>query len=384
MLRKELLEKSIRFILENQSACGSFPASPSFPQFRYCWIRDGLYTAHGALVAGHPESARAFYMWVHNTLLRHRDIVDKLRHKIETGQELVEGDFLPARFTMDGHIEQAQADKSPFYYTKWPEIYSLKGVNAGKSWPNFQTDCYGAWLWGICAYAERSGDFEILEECRASMQLTVDYLRMTWQMPCFDPWEEYGQQRSIASMGSIAGGLLALNRYWKDPSIDAWIEEIRATLRGAAASCGFFPKYIGGDQIDGDALWLFQPFEVFADDDPLTLATMDQIRQKLCTGGVKRYLNDVYYGGGEWIVLTCWLAWYDIRLGKLAEAERLLSWCEEHAEPDGGFAEQVLEHLNFPQYKEIWEVNWWHQSPAPLLWAHAMYLIACDALECVR
>ena len=122
MLRKELLEKSIRFILENQSACGSFPASPSFPQFRYCWIRDGLYTAHGALVAGHPESARAFYMWVHNTLLRHRDIVDKLCHKIESGQELVEGDFLPARFTMDGQIEQAQAGKSPFYYTKWPEI----------------------------------------------------------------------------------------------------------------------------------------------------------------------------------------------------------------------------------------------------------------------
>lgn len=210
------------------------------------------------------------------------------------------------------------------------------------------------------------------------------YLKMTWQMPCYDPWEEYGNERAIGTLGSIAGGLIAINEFRKDPELTDWIEEIRSLLRSSASFCHFLPKYIGSNDIDGNSLWLFIPYNVFALDDSLTLATVKQIEEQLLYGGVKRYKKDVYYGGGEWIILTCWLSWYYSAIGKYEDAERLLKWCENHTEKDGLFPEQTFEHLNFPDIKEEWETKWWHESPSPLLWAHGMYIIACKALENVR
>lgn len=380
--RNLLYKKSLQIILENQDSTGSFPASPTFPHFRYCWIRDGLFTAHGALISGHADVARRFYLWVNNTLLKHQYIVSSLAEKIQAGTSLVETDFLPARFTMDGEIEPATTDKIPFYYKRWPQIYSLKGISEGNKWPNFQTDCYGAWLWGISAYANHTKDFAILDECKDSISLTIDYLKMTWEMPCFDPWEEYGQERAIGTLGSIGGGLIAINEFLKETSIADWIKEIRSALRDSAKDCGYLPKYIGSDEIDASSIWLFTPFNVFDANDPLTEATITRVREKLLVGGgVKRYLKDVYFGGGEWIILTCWLAWHDINIGNLEEAEALIQWCESHTEKDGLFPEQSLEHLNYPEFKDVWEKNWWHESPAPLLWAHGMYIIACDALS---
>lgn len=88
----------------------------------------------------------------------------------------------------------------------------------------------------------------------------------------------------------------------------------------------------------------------------------------------------MYYGGGEWIILTCWLSWYYTATGNYAGADQLLKWCETHTEKDGLFPEQAFDHLNYPEIRNEWEAKWWHESPAPLLWSHAMYLIACSAL----
>lgn len=381
MKRRSLLEKSIQIILENQSPSGSFPASPSFPRFHFCWPRDGVFTACGALAGGHAESARRFLLWMDKTLLKHKNTIFSLRKKLDSGTPLSESDFLPARYTMEGDVEEAVPGDIPFYYLKWPEIYSLSGVDCSSNWPNFQTDCYGAWLWGICHYAKTTKDHKILEECRESIDFTIEYLRLTWEMPCYDPWEEYGKERAIGTLGSIAGGLIAINEFRKDPALQAWIKKIRSTLKASAKACGFLPKYIGSNDIDGNSLWLFIPYGVFASDDPLTLATVRQIEAQLLTGGVKRYRKDVYYGGGEWIVLTCWLSWYYTSVGRYAEADELLKWCEAHTENGGLFPEQVFEHLNYPEVKEEWETKWWHESPSPLLWSHAMYIIACNALE---
>lgn len=381
MERNELVKLSLSIILDNQEACGSFPASPSFPRFRFCWPRDGIFTACGALAGGCPESTRRFLLWMHRTLLKQRSTIESLKEKLAAKLPLCESDFLPARFTMDGETETNSPSDIPFYFTKWPEIYSLSGVKHGNSWPNFQTDCYGSWLWGISYYAKETGDISILEECRESIDLTIEYLKATWEMPCYDPWEEYGQERAIGTLGSIAGGLIAINKFRKDPSIAELIEKIRSDLRAAAAPVGFLPKYIGSSDIDGNVLWLFVPFEVFEPGDPLISQTVRQIEKQLVSGGVKRYLKDVYYGGGEWIVLTCWLSWYYTSVGNYSRANELLEWCEKHTEPNGYFPEQILEHLNFPDYRKEWETNWWDKSPSPLLWSHAMYIIACKALE---
>ena len=382
MNRSQLMQKSIQIILDNQDPSGSFPASPSFPRFRFCWPRDGIFTACGAIAGGHPQAARCFLLWMHKTLLRYEGLIDSLEQKIKTGAILTETDFLPARFTMDGNLEPISTEEKeiPFYYEKWPEIYSLSGVDNANTWPNFQTDCYGAWLWGLCYYVRATGDQGILDECRESVDLTIRYLKMTWQMPCYDPWEEYGTKRAVSTLGSIAGGLLAINEYRKDPLIAEWVQEIRSVLREASEDCGFLPKHIGSSDIDGSSLWLFIPYSVFSLDDPITLSTVKEVEKQLLFGGVKRYRKDVYYGGGEWIILTCWLSWYYTTTGNYSGADQLLQWCEAHTEKGGLFPEQVFEHLNFPEIREEWETKWWHESPAPLLWSHAMYLIACTAL----
>ena len=60
-------------------------------------------------------------------------------------------------------------------------------------------------------------------------------------------------------------------------------------------------------------------------------------------GGVYRYRADTYFGGGEWLLLTCWLAWTYIELGRTDEANALLEWVEAQASPNGDLPEQVLQ-----------------------------------------
>lgn len=136
-----IAELSIRIILENQTEYGSFPASPSFPQFRFGWLRDDTFVAQAALLSGYPETARNFYLWVSRTLQAHQHIIEALKEKLAVGASLNSADFLPARFTLDGHLEtmDAQAEE-PFFFKKWPHIYSLKNIDSKKDWPNFQTD----------------------------------------------------------------------------------------------------------------------------------------------------------------------------------------------------------------------------------------------------
>lgn len=97
-------------------------------------------------------------------------------------------------------------------------------------------------------------------------------------------------------------------------------------------------------------------------------------------GGVYRYADDVYYGGGEWILLTAWLAWVYAELDRLDEARTLLSWVEAQAAPDGALPEQVPEHRLHPDEYRPW-VERWGPIACPLLWSHAMDLILKTRLE---
>ena len=42
----DLYHRSIDIIKENQAASGAYVASPSFPTYHYCWLRDGSYIAY--------------------------------------------------------------------------------------------------------------------------------------------------------------------------------------------------------------------------------------------------------------------------------------------------------------------------------------------------
>ena len=91
-------------------------------------------------------------------------------------------------------------------------------------------------------------------------------------------------------------------------------------------------------------------------------------------GGVYRYAADTYYGGGEWLLLAAWLGWVYLELGRIGEAQTLLSWVEAQANSQGELPEQVSHHMLDSSHYAEWEHRWGTVA-CPLLWSHAMYLI---------
>jgi GH15 family glucan-1,4-alpha-glucosidase len=139
--------------------------------------------------------------------------------------------------------------------------------------------------------------------------------------------------------------------------------------------------------VDASLLGLAVPYGVVAPDDPLMLQTVEYMESTIArNGGLHRYAEDSYYGGGAWILLTAWLGWYYTELAiqrpDLAAAlgpkiQTCQSWVEAHTTNDEYLPEQVPENLNASSYYSIW-VERWGQIAAPLLWSHAKYIILCS------
>jgi GH15 family glucan-1,4-alpha-glucosidase len=98
------------------------------------------------------------------------------------------------------------------------------------------------------------------------------------------------------------------------------------------------------------------------------------------TGGLHRYREDTYYGGGEWTLLTAWLGWYYANSGDLDRAKSILGWVENQATPHGDLPEQICVNLYSPSNYKIW-VEKWGNVATPLLWSHANYLILHEAIH---
>jgi GH15 family glucan-1,4-alpha-glucosidase len=100
-------------------------------------------------------------------------------------------------------------------------------------------------------------------------------------------------------------------------------------------------------------------------------------------GGVHRHLEDTYYGGGEWLLLTAMLGLAYLREDRPRDAEAALDWVAQHATEDGLLPEQSQDHLLSPDTWELWVAKW-GPPPGPLLWSHAMYLTLANELGVVR
>jgi GH15 family glucan-1,4-alpha-glucosidase len=109
-------------------------------------------------------------------------------------------------------------------------------------------------------------------------------------------------------------------------------------------------------------------------------ATADAVRADLCgrTGGIYRYVGDTYYGGGEWILLTAWIGWYDAVTGNTDGVRAARDWIRRAATTGLDLPEQTIDGAQDPAMVESW-VNRWGPVATPLLWSHAMYLIMSAA-----
>jgi GH15 family glucan-1,4-alpha-glucosidase len=150
-------------------------------------------------------------------------------------------------------------------------------------------------------------------------------------------------------------------------------------LHANAVLKGRFVKASGRSDVDASLISLSVPYQIVNPHDPLMRNTIQAIETDLLHGGVQRYSEDTYYGGGEWILLTAWLGWYYARSGEPQKARALLTWIEQHTDENGNLPEQVPEYLNDPTAYLKWQQAWGAVA-SPLLWSHAKYLILKNEL----
>jgi GH15 family glucan-1,4-alpha-glucosidase len=373
-----LLEKSIQIIKQHQSETGAYVASKNFPIYQYCWLRDGSYIAHAMDIAGEYESASAFFCWVGRTIQKFSYKVDEAKLRMAAGLPMGKDDLLHTRFTMDGE-----------------EVY------IDDTWGNFQIDGYGTWLWALNEHVKKSGEIDLLQRLKEPIEITVRYLELVWKLPNYDCWEEHPEFLHTYSLSTVYAGFHAAGELARSGRfnlnnllVDDLAEEVRKFILDFAVENGRLVKYfcppdfvsdnqlIGNNGVDASLIAVAIPYQLLMPDDPIMLATIKAIEEELHRhgGGVYRYTDDVYYGGGEWILLTAWLGWYYTSLNQLDKAQALCEWIESQADENGWLAEQVSGHALFPEHYAPW-IKKWGPIANPLSWSHAMYVILVNAIN---
>lgn len=356
--RDGLYQHSIKIIKDNQSSSGAYIASPNFPIYHYCWFRDGAFTAYAMDLSSEHESAARFHVWAAGVILRHSGLIGRSISKAKQGLPLG-NDFLPTRFTLQGEID------------------------LDTPWTNFQLDGFGTWLWALNEHRKINPAAELSQDLLTAADLVAEYLSALWPLPCYDCWEEFPDHVHPHTLAAIYGGLQAHSQMMgKDHK--SVVNAIKDKLLADTKMFSHFVKFTNSPAVDASLLGLAIPYNVVDVDDPIMRRTVEYIEETILRdGGLHRYAEDTYYGGGAWILLTAWLGWYYTELENKSPALKdelqqkkqvCKTWIESRKQ--GGFVlpEQVAENLNTPSLYSSW-VERWGNIASPLLWSHAKYII---------
>ncbi|MBZ0309643.1 MAG: glycoside hydrolase family 15 protein, partial [Anaerolineae bacterium] len=187
-----------------------------------------------------------------------------------------------------------------------------------------------------------------------------------------------------STLAAIYAGLGAAKRLIPSLDVEATRAEIGTfILQQGITPSGELAKSIGLDMVDANLLLAALPDDgLLAPESPLMTHTIARIERDLLTEGhgVHRHREDTYYGGGPWVLLGLWLAWYKTQIGDFAAARKLVSWAESHADAEGNLPEQVNDVMFDATYYDGW-VKRRGEIANPLLWTHAKYLIVQHALR---
>ena len=348
MSRPERVAASVTAMLKYQSAYGSFVASPDSGQYQFCWLRDSSFICRALDAAGEQAAAARYHRWV-------------------------AGALAPLRPAMSDAA--ALADRPGASRLLPPARFALDGSTVRDDWPNFQIDGYGAWIWSLREHLRLGGDPGLLDEIRAVVDATWRYLDVMALHPCFDVWEEHGDQVHPSTLACVQAGLSAAADLLGEPRAAARAAEVESFLLDLAARYGRFPKSASDGEVDASALWLCAPLGIVAPAEPAMAATVDAIKAELdLDGGIRRYPGDTFFGGGAWPVLTASLGLYWLAAGDGRAAGECLAWIEAKFDAEGRLGEQFGgERVNPAMYRE-WVHRWGHPA-RDLLWSHAMYVL---------
>jgi isomaltose glucohydrolase len=365
---------SVGVLLAGQHPSGGYVACPTYPTYRYAWLRDGAFCAYALGLHDEHRSAADFHQFVAGILVRHRDLFEAVTTAGAEGADLL--CIPPTRYTLTGHLEQPGNSEG----SAQPRDPGNPADSGPAAWPNFQLDGYGTWLWALARHVRHGHPLTVAQ--RQAVALVSRYLQVTGAWTCFDCWEEHRQWRHTATLGAVIAGLTAAAELIGDITATEHVEALRALLRKEHVRDGALVKHTGSTGVDASLLWLATPFAVLPADDPIMRRTVARIVDELTgpSGGIRRYLGDTFYGGGEWVLLTAGLGAHLAAIGDLDGAQHRLAWVESTFTADGHLPEQITDHPQTPDMVAPWLTRWGPVA-SPLLWSHAMHLVLLRALR---
>lgn len=354
-----LQEHSLKVILAAQAPSGAFVASPTFEQYAYAWLRDGAFIAETLATIGRSGEATRFHAWLSGVVLAGAAGMERSITAGRRGEMPRAADYLHCRYTVDGALGPA-------------------------TWPGFQLDGPGIWVWSLSRQVDLG--VTISDAMLEAAGLTARYLAALWDTPSYDAWEEHPERVHTSTLAAILAGFRGAHRLGvADRVVAAAAADVERRLRELGRELGWLPKWAGNPAVDGSLLWAGPLYGVFDADDPIWTGTFERVKSELVSpdGGVHRYREDTYYGGGEWLLLTASLGFAYLgraQTGDRQRAETSRRWMEAQADFAGNLPEQISCHALAPDRIAEWDATW-GRSASPLVWSHAWYLRLVAALE---
>ncbi|HEX3049658.1 MAG TPA: glycoside hydrolase family 15 protein [Aggregatilineaceae bacterium] len=365
---------SLTVILDNQQPGGGYLACPNMPDYQFSWFRDGAFIAYALTLEGWEasishrgnmgsqwDSANQFHSWCAGIVNSRADQLERSIARAQTGHPLNFAETLNARYRPNGDADSGD-------------------------WPEFQLDGPGTWLWSLAEFVNYARLYPLPIEWEQAIITTARYLAALWHTPCYDCWEERGTDVHISTLGAIYSGLVAAQKLIPKLNFNTTIQKIRNfVLTDGLTPTSELAKSVGLDMVDANLLGVAVPHGLLSPTDPLMQRTVARIERELhaLDAGVHRHLADVYYGGGVWVLLALWLAWYYLEIGDMQRADALIAWSESQADANFNLPEQVNTVMLAPvTHYEAW-VKQRGPIANPLLWTHAQYLIVRHKRRCL-
>ena len=337
--------------------------------YSYCWMRDGALFAYALILCGQSELSRNFFRFA---------------------ERCVEDDgYFLHKYTPEGYLASS--------WHPWM-------IDGQKILP-IQQDETALTVWALRKHFEVYRDVEFIKPLYSKLIARPAEWMLSYRdhhglpQPSWDLWEERRGIHTFTVCATI-GALRAASEFAEDfgerdraaafrEGADRmraalvkhlWHDERRCFARMAV------PLEEGAYRLDmtrdsaNFALWAFGGF---APDDPMVVAEMESLRDRLWVktdvGGCARYERDYYHQietddienipGNPWIICTLWQAQWLIErarsIAELTKARELIEWAARRTLPSGALAEQFDPRTGDPI------------SVSPLTWSHATYAIVC-------